>query len=258
MHVTFQCFLTSRRYGMLFAGAVKALVPAKKSRARATTGEILVPVHEGSLLHGEVAGPFQETALSKVYLPAVLGESKKDMWDRYGHNAVVTMVKSVQESSQKTYGSGWRRWLAFSNFFGTDPYLRMVPTDWVPVSAESPTAFADFVVISFMHRLVIEEGLCPDTVGVYLSGVRYYFKIANRDITILDSAWISSARTALTLQYRRDHPVAGKKALPFTCYMVVFVWTTSFNTGSALHQAINGCVEFSEVCMARVSEALPV
>ena len=209
------------------------------------------------MLPGEVAGPFQEAPLSRVYLPAVLVESKREMWDRYGYNVVVTMVQSVQESSQKTYGSGWRRWLAFSNFFGTDPYLRTMPTDWVPVSAESPTAFADFVVISFMHRLVIEEGLCPGTVGVYLSGVRYYFKIANRDITFLDSAWISSARTAMTLKYRRENPVAGKKALPFTCDMLIFARTKSFNTGSAIHQAVNGCMAFSEVCMARVSEALP-
>jgi hypothetical protein len=58
------------------------------------------------------------------------------------------MVQSVQESTQKTYGVGWRRWLAFSNWFGTDPYLRAVPCDWVPSSEESPTAFQDFVVIS--------------------------------------------------------------------------------------------------------------
>ena len=106
---------------MLFAGAVKTLVSAKRSRGRGSTGDVSATSQEGLVLPGEVAGPFQEAPLSRVYLPAVLGESKREMWDRYGYNVVVTMVQSVQESSQKTYGSGWRRWLAFSNFFGTDP-----------------------------------------------------------------------------------------------------------------------------------------
>jgi hypothetical protein len=167
------------------------------------------------------------------------------------------MVQSVQESTQKTYGVGWRRWLAFSNWFGTDPYLRAVPCDWVPSSEESPTAFQDFVVISFMHHMCIDEKLCPGTMGVYLSGVRYYFKVANRDIKFLVSAWISSARTAMTLQYRRDNPVAGKKALPFTCDMLVFAKSKTFNTGSVIDAAITSCMEFAVVCMARVSEAIP-
>ena len=86
------------------------------------------------------------------------------------------MVQCVLVSSQKTCSSGWHRWLVFSNLFGTESYLLAVPTNWVPVSAEPPMVFADFVVISFTH-LVIEEGLCPGTVGVYLSGVRDYFKM---------------------------------------------------------------------------------
>ena len=226
-----------------FVGGVKTLVVAKSCRSKKQVGEVL--------------GPYQDAPLSRTYLPAVPGETKTDIWRRFGHNVVATMVQSVQESTQKTYGVGWRRWLAFSNWFGTDPYLRSVPSDWVPLSVESPTAFKDFVVISFMQQLCIEEKLCPGTVGVYLSGVRYYFKVANRDITFLDSAWISSARTAMTLKYRRDNPVAGKKALPFTCDMLVFARSKSFNTGSAVDQAINGCMGFSEVCMARVSEAIP-
>ena len=62
---------------LLFKGAGKAVVSGKKSRGRARTGESLVPVHEGWLLPGGVAGPFQESVLSRVYLPAVLGESKR-------------------------------------------------------------------------------------------------------------------------------------------------------------------------------------
>jgi hypothetical protein len=229
--------------GCFSAGAVKTLVSVKSHRTNKQLSE--------------VADPFQDVMLSRLYLAEVPGESKVERWCRFGHNVVATMVQSVQESTQKTYGVGWRRWLGFSTWFGTDPYLRAVPTDWFPISEESPTAFKDFVVISFMQHLCIDEMLCPDTVGVYLSAVRYYFKVANRDTTFLESAWISSARTAMTLKYRRDNPVAGKKALPFTCDMLVFARSKSFNTGSEVHRAINSCMEFSVVCMARVSEAIP-
>jgi hypothetical protein len=59
------------------------------------------------------------------------------------------------------------------------------------------------------------------------------------------------------LIYRRDNPVAGKKALPFTCDMLLFARHHAFNTGSPLDDAIVLCKEFMIVCMARVSEAIP-
>jgi len=87
--------------------------------------------------------------------------------------------------------------------------------------------------------------------------VRYYFKIGNRDIMFLDSPCVSAARTAITLIYRRDNPVAGKRALPFTCDKLVFAELKCFNTDSPADRAFLTACKFAVVCMARVSEYLP-
>lgn len=205
----------------------------------------------------EVAGPFMAVPIDSVLLPEVKGESQGDRWRRFGHNNTALIVQCVQESTRETYTVGWRRWIAFNNWFGTDPWLRAPPVSWDPTAGGTPLKFKDFVAVSFMQQLCNAELLCPGTVGVYMSAVRYHFRVANRDITFFESPSISAARTALTLIYRRDNPVAGKKALPFTCDMVLFARNNAFNTGSVLDDVIVVCKEFMTVCMARVSEAIP-
>ena len=112
-------------------------------------------------------------------------------------------------------------------------------------------------VVSFMQKLCIEEKLCPGTVAVYMAAVRYYFKISNLDITFLESPWVSAARTALNLIFRRDNPIAGRTGLPFTCDMIVHAKTRTCNTDSPVHQATVVAMEVACACMLRVSEYLP-
>jgi hypothetical protein len=195
--------------------------------------------------------------IDSVMLPEVEGESYRERWKRFGHNNTALIVQCVQESTRETYAVGWRRWIAFNNWFGTDPWLRAPPLSWNPVEGGTPLKFKDFVAVSFMQQLCNAEKLCPGTVGVYMSGVRHHLRVANQDISFLESPSISAARTALTLIYRRDNPVAGKKALPFTCDMLLFARNNAFNTGSALDECIVCVKEFMTVCMARVSEAIP-
>ena len=187
----------------------------------------------------------------------VKGESKVERWSRFGHNIVAVVAQCVQASSRETYETGWRRWVRFSDWFGTDPYLRESPTDWPAMLGQLPVKFKDFVVVSFMQQLSMEDRLCPGTVGVYMSAVRYYFKVANLDVRFLESDWISSARTAINLLYRRDNPIAGKKGLPFTCDMVVFAETKAFNTNSDRDHAILTAIKLATTCLLRVSEYLP-
>jgi len=125
--------------------------------------------------------------IDSVMLPEVEGESYRERWKRFGHNNTALIVQCVQESTRETYAVGWRRWIAFNNWFGTDPWLRAPPLSWNPVEGGTPLKFKDFVAVSFMQQLCNAEKLCPGTVGVYMSGVRHHLRVANQDISFLES-----------------------------------------------------------------------
>ena len=187
----------------------------------------------------------------------VRGESQCERWERFFHNTVNIVENCVQPSTQNTYAVGWERWVKFSNWFGTHPYLESVPTGWYDKAALHRVKYKDFVVVSFIQKLCLEEGLCPGTVSVYLSAVRHYFRLHNLDISFLESTWISAARTGINLIYRATHPIAGRKALPFVCAMIMHAQTVTFNTGSVKDLVIVTAFKIASVCMMRVSEYLP-
>lgn len=173
-------------------------------------------------------------------------------------NVLRTIGMCVQSSTRDAYKIGWRRFEQFCQWLDVDPYLTTVPHDWVVPPGEIPVSYKDFVVVAFMQKLCIEEGLCPGTVSVYLSGVRFVFKLFNKDIEFLGSPWISSSRTAINLIYRRDHPIAGSKALPFTCDMVMHADLVAFKSKSCpKDQVINVSLKLAMTCLLRVSEYLP-
>ena len=199
----------------------------------------------------------ESTRTAPVFLPEPQGETRNERWDRYGHNAVVMVGLSVQPSSQDTYILGWRRFIRFCQWFETDPYLREVPEDWTGHQGLVSVSFKESVIVAFIQKLCLEEGLCPGTVNVYLAGVQHFFKLSNLDIQFLGSPWISSARTAVNLIYRRDHPIAGKSGLPFTCDMVVHAATKTFNTNTPGDRVLVIAMKMALTCLLRVSEYLP-
>ena len=214
----------------------------------------LAPICEDS---EEVLGEFQAVPLKFLMQVEVRGESQCERWRRFFHNTVNIVENCVQPSTQNTYAVGWERWVKFSNLFGTHPYLESVPAGWYDKAALHRVKYKDFVVVSFIQKLCLEEGLCPGTVSVYLSAVRHYFRLHSLDISFLESTWISAARTGINLIYRATHPIAGRKVLPFVCAMIIHAQTVTFNTGSVKDLVIVTAFKRASVCMMRVSEYLP-
>jgi hypothetical protein len=204
------------------------------------------------ILVQKVAQPMNTT-----FLPELHGESKQDRYARMRHNCFATVAQCVQPSTRTAYDTGWRRWIKFCEWFDVDPYLRVVPTEWKVPVGEVPVDFREIAVVSFMQRLCIDENLCPGTEMVYMSSIRYVFKLANLDIGFLASVWVSSARTAVTLLYRQTNPIAGRVGLPFTCDMIVHAMLKSFNTGTTTDHAIVTAMKLAVTCLLRVSEYLP-
>jgi len=197
------------------------------------------------------------TAFDTTFRPELCGESRSDRFLRMRHNVFAAVALSVQPSTRDTYATGWRRWIGFCDWFDIDPFLRVVPHEWVTPIGEIPVNFRQMAVISFMQKLCIEEKLCPGTVGVYMSAIRYYFKVANLDIGFLEAPWVASTRTAMTLIYRRDNPVAGRKGLPFPCDMIVHAEHKTCNKDSPSDHAVLTAMKLASTCLMRVSEYLP-
>lgn len=195
--------------------------------------------------------------LNTFFLAEVPGESSRERFQRMRHNVFATVAQCVQPSTRETYECGWRRWLAFCEWFGVDPYLRQVPSQWEVSPSEIPVNFKEMALVAFMQKLCIDEELCPGTVAVYLSGVRHVYKIANLDIVFFSTEWVAAARSAVNLLYRKDHPIAGRVGLPFTCDMIVHAESLTFNTGSTQHHAILTALKLATTCLMRVSEYLP-
>ena len=125
-------------------------------------------------------------------------------WKVMQNNSACLVFHSVQESSRRTYSTGWKRFCKFSTWFGTDCFLRVAPQGWSQV-ATLPIPFRETVVMSFIHKLSV-EGLVPVTVNTYVSAVRFMLKSCNLDVSFMETDIVCSARTAIELQYRLTYP----------------------------------------------------
>ena len=199
----------------------------------------------------------QSTPLNIKFFPEVVGETTGERFLRMRMNCMATVAQCIQPSTRGTYETGWRRWVSFCRWFEVDPYLRVVPKEWVVHDWEVPVDFREMAVVSFMQKLCVDEQLCPGTVNVYLSSVRYVYKMANLDIAFLASEWVAAARTAVTLLYRVDHPIAGRVGLPFTCDMVVHAMTKTLNRDTPEDHVKLTAMKLALTCLLRVSEYIP-
>jgi hypothetical protein len=175
-------------------------------------------------------------------------------WKVMQNNSACLVFHSVQESSRRTYSTGWKRFCKFSTWFGTDCFLRVAPQGWSQV-ATLPTPFRETVVMSFTHKRSV-EGLVPVTVNTYVSDVRFMLKSCNLDVSFMETDIVCSARTAIELQYRLTHPASDTGSLPFTIDMVMHARNTVLNTGSTAHQAVNTAMTIATVILGRASEYL--
>ena len=105
----------------------------------------------------------------------------------------------------------------------------------------------------------VAQCIQPSTRGTYETGWRrwYVYKMANLDIAFLASEWVAAARTAVTLLYRVDHPIAGRVGLPFTCDMVVHAMTKTLNRDTPEDHVKLTAMKLALTCLLRVSEYIP-
>ena len=177
-------------------------------------------------------------------------------WKVMQSNSACLVFHSIQESSKRTYSTGWKRFCKFSTWFGTDCFLRVAPQGWSQV-ATLPIPFRETVVMSFIHELSV-EGLVPVTANTYVSAVRFMLKSCNLDISFMETDMVFSVRTVIELRYRLTHPASDTGSLLFTIDIGMHARNTVLNTGRTAHHAVNMAMAIAAVILGRASDYLPL
>jgi hypothetical protein len=132
--------------------------------------------------------------------------------------SVITIRKSVKESSRRAYDKPWQRWCEFIRQFYGYPSDDVSHIDkYLPYQLD-PEA-VNWLVILFATYLADVCSLAAGTVRSTLSGVRFHFQCGFCSTSPFDNPALSALRKAIGNDPKRA-PLREKKALPITLSML--------------------------------------
>lgn len=161
-------------------------------------------------------------------------EKPNEVWKRLQQNWRFIVQHSVKETSMDTYSTALRAYKSFCKTAGIDDiwlqteskiFLLAHEEELAQGWATNPFNYQVTVLLSFIAFLYGDQKVAHGTAGVYLSGVRHWFKqmFLREFDACFDEPIIAQARSSLQyLAVKDDALEVEKKTLPFTCDMVVF------------------------------------
>lgn len=201
-----------------------------------------------------------------VKKPAGILERPIDVWKRLPKNWRYIVQYSIKETSMDTYSTAFRIYRQFCKSSGiVDVWLTEESQEFLSIrESESklgvnPFSYQVTVLLSFIAYLYGEQQVSHRTVGVYLSGVRHWFKqkFLRQFDECFEEPIIAQARSSLHyLAVRDDSLEADKKTLPFTCDMVVFAGEVYLKRGPQTleNKGIYVCLVIAFCCLMRRCE----
>ena len=95
------------------------------------------------------------------------------------NQAQQSVANSIQVSSQRTYGTGVRRWMQFVKVFGTDPFMTTVPPEFSLYQSEADsfhhTSWQEACFMGFLEWLQgPPKPIAPDSASNYLYAVKHH------------------------------------------------------------------------------------
>ena len=199
-----------------------------------------------------------------VKKPSGVTETSRDVWRRLQKNWRYIVQFSIKETSMDTYSTAWRVYQKFCETAGiSDISLRVVSNDFVTTrdleGGINPFSYQVTVLLSFIAFLYGEQKVSHSTVGVYISGVRHWFKqmFLREHDACFEEPILSQARSSLEYLAVKDNSlVAEKRTLPFTCDMVVYTGEVYLKRGSQTWQkrSIYVCMVVVFCCLMRSCE----
>lgn len=193
-------------------------------------------------------------------------ETKRQAWIRYQNNWKWIFTNAAAPTSKDTYSTGWRSYKKFCASVDIDDLFLDIPS---PIFAEnslgasglvgdSPFGYKTTVLLSYIASMYGDEGLSHITVGTYLSGVRYFFSQAHKNIDCFEEPIIAQTRSSLAYLSAQEHSLSEKKTLPVTCDMIVWARDVYFPSlpQTWYNDAIITGMIIAFCCLFRQSELL--
>ena len=188
--------------------------------------------------------------------------SQGSFYDKCWRNVLAFRWMSISGGSKTTYQSGWNKWKPFTEEFGTNLTLTIIPPEWTLSPIPSLT-FSECAITAYMAYLQ-DKNLLPKTIFTYVFGVLFFLKNMNIDITpITISKFVKSIKSGISRSYRLNdndlHCEANKKrTLPLSVFMLVEIRTRIITPGSKAHLCLCCAIHAAFVYLFRSCEFLMI
>ena len=168
-------------------------------------------------------------------------------------NSLVYHANCVTDGSHRTYSTGYRAFLEFCRLGGVDPSLKIKH----PMFRLNTSAYNIAVIMSFMSYGASVKGWSPETIRVYVNGIRDQFRRQLFDTEVFKSIHIRDTLAGIRLDYRCvNDEAAEKQRLPFTIEMFLYMVKFVVPRSTIENRALIVCVCIGLALLCRASELL--
>ena len=235
-------------------GGARLLVSSSQSVTK--TNVPVIP--HAQLSESKLAHPLGLSTGELIPRPCNAGPaSSADFMRRTLTNVTTLAWNSVQASTRDQYSVPWNHWLLWASEFGTDRFLRVIPTFWsLAVAAEYSFGFTVAAMLSFVAYLFGDLKLKPCTVTSYISGVKFVLQMSGIDTRFVDDdPTYRRVTSGCCLAYRSTHPEYDDKTMPFTVEMILAAQKFSDQTSIEGYMTVSA-MKMAYCCLMRRSEYL--
>lgn len=180
-------------------------------------------------------------------------------------NVVSLLANSVVPSSQKSYRTGWKRWITYTATIGTDRFLQLIPVAFQQYVNQAVQAvqmsWAILACCGYLAYLVshpVKPTSAPSASN-YLSAVRYNLRKFGMDVDFMDtSSFLKAARAGVIRSWRviPGNSIADRQTLPISIGMIEHAAAQTLNMANLSDMALYTATIFAYTILCRVSEYL--
>ena len=171
-------------------------------------------------------------------------------WSRLCQAGRSLLLRSVSDSTRKSYSSGVRLWKSFCLQYLIDPCLPRV----VGHDIKQSTSFDIGVAVNFVSYLFYVRRMLPRSIRVVLSGLRFWLKYIGKDCSFLSDPILSSVCQGMFAISYTSRPSADTRTLPITVDFIMFAIKNVFNLSLPFDKCLATTFILAFTCLFRKSE----
>jgi hypothetical protein len=200
-----------------------------------------------------------DVILDSLYVPSLQNnfhESDAQIYQRFASNIHSAMLHSVQDTTFRTYSTGWNSWKLFMDrFHFTDYFLLHEPLLWSGIKNIYPSyEFKSSMLSTYVTYIHYECDLAPSTARSYLTGIKHFISAQGYNTNYFDDVMIHRIKSACLLSYYKHHNKAESKIYPFNVNLIVYCRDSLLNLNDSCDMALLTALELAFSCLLRISE----